>query len=197
MQLNYFGPVKLILNLLPRMRARRYGHIVNISTAGTQMSGPMFSAYLASKAALDAFSRSIAFEVAGEGIHITTVHMPLVRTAMAAPTRMFDNFPALSPAEAAELICDAIRKRPARVATPLGNLAQAAYAVAPRLDRSVNAAIGRLLLRSPWRRLRPAATGDRPAVDVRTRSRSRRERTCVWRERSRRTATSSSKVRRR
>lgn len=147
------------------MRERRSGHIVNVSTAGTQLSGPMFSAYLASKAALDAFSRSIGFEVIGEGIHITTVHMPLVRTAMAAPTRMFDNFPALSPAEAADLICDAIRKRPVRVATPLGNLAQAAYAIAPRFDHSLNAAIGRLLLRSPRRRLRPAAAGDRPAVD--------------------------------
>jgi short-subunit dehydrogenase len=167
MQLNYFGPVKLILNLLPRMRERGSGHVINVSTAGVQMSGPMFSAYLASKAALDAFSRSIGFEVIGEGVHITTVHMPLVRTAMAAPTRMFDNFPALSPDEAADLICAAIRKRPARVATPLGNLAQAAYAMAPGLDHSVNAVIGRLLLRSPWRnlRLRPAAAGDRPAVD--------------------------------
>jgi hypothetical protein len=167
MQLNYFGPVKLILNLLPRMRERGSGHIVNVSTAGVQMSGPMFSAYLASKAALDAFSRSIGFEVIGEGIHISTVHMPLVRTAMAAPTRIFDDFPALTPRQAADLICDAIRKRPIRLATPFGNLAQVAYAVAPGLDHAVNAAIGRLLLRSPWRglRLRPAATGDRPAVD--------------------------------
>jgi short-subunit dehydrogenase len=167
MQLNYFGPVKLILNLLPGMRERGSGHVINISTAGVQLSGPMFSAYLASKAALDAFSRSIGFEVAGEGVQMTTVNMPLVRTAMAAPTRMFDNFPALTPSEAADLICTAIRKRPARVATPLGNFAQAAYAVAPGLDHSVNAAIGRLLLRSPLRnlRLRPAAAGDRPAVD--------------------------------
>jgi short-subunit dehydrogenase len=167
MQLNYFGPVKLILNLLPAMRERGSGHIINVSTAGVQMSGPMFSAYLASKAALDAFSRSIAFEVIGEGVYITTVNMPLVRTAMAAPTRMFDGFPALSPAEAADLICTAIRKRPARVASPLGNLAQAAYALAPGLDHSVNAVIGGLLLRSPWRnlRLRPGAAGDRPAVD--------------------------------
>jgi short-subunit dehydrogenase len=167
MQLNYFGPVKLILNLLPGMRERGSGHVINVSTAGVQMSGPMFSAYLASKAALDAFSRSIGFEVADEGVHITTVHMPLVRTAMAAPTRMFDNFPALSPSEAADLICAAIRKRPARVATPVGNLAQAAYAVAPGLDHSVNAAIGRLLLRWPLRnrKLRPGAAGDRPAVD--------------------------------
>lgn len=167
MQLNYLGPVKLILNLLPVMRERGSGHIINVSTAGVQMSGPMFSAYLASKAALDAFSRSITFEVADEGVQLTTVNMPLVRTAMAAPTRMFDDFPALSPGEGADLICSAIRKRPARVATPLGNLAQAAYAVAPGLDHSVNAAIGRLLLRSPLRnpRLRPAAAGDRPAFD--------------------------------
>ena len=167
MQLNYFGPVKLILNLLPHMRERGSGHVINVSTAGVQMSGPMFSAYLASKAALDAFSRSIGFEVRGEGIHITTVHMPLVRTAMAAPTRMFDSFPALTPDEAANLICDAIRRRPVRVATPFGTFAQAAYALAPRLDHSVNATIGRLLLRRPSLnlRLRPAAAGDRPAVD--------------------------------
>jgi short-subunit dehydrogenase len=167
MQLNYFGPVKLTLNLLHGMRERGSGHVINVSTAGVQLSGPMFSAYLASKAALDAFSRSIGFEVAGEGVQMTTVNMPLVRTAMAAPTRMFDNFPALTPSQAADLICTAIRKRPARVATPLGNFAQAAYAVAPGLDHSVNAAIGRLLLRSPLRnlRLRPAAAGDRPAVD--------------------------------
>ncbi len=165
MQLNYFGPVKLILNLLPHMRERGSGHLINISTAGVQMSGPMFSAYLASKAALDAFSRSIGFEVAGDGIHMTTVHMPLVRTAMAAPTRMFDDFPALSPDEAADLICHAIRKRPARVATALGNLAQATHALAPGLDHSINAAIGRLLVRSPLRKLRPPAAGDRPTVD--------------------------------
>ncbi|MDQ3571416.1 MAG: SDR family NAD(P)-dependent oxidoreductase [Actinomycetota bacterium] len=167
MQLNYFGPVKLILDLLPSMRERRSGHIINVSTGGVQMSGPMFSAYLASKAALDAFSRSIGFEVSGEGVHITTVHMPLVRTAMAAPTRMWDNFPALSPEEAADLICDAIRKRPVRVGTPLSNFAQAAYAVAPGLDHSVNALIGRLLLRQPLRKLklRPAAAGERPAED--------------------------------
>jgi short-subunit dehydrogenase len=131
MQLNYFGPVKLILDLLPMMRERRSGHIVNISTMGLQTNTPRFAAYLASKAALDAFSRSIGSEIIGDGVHVTTVYMPLVRTPMIAPTKMYDRFPTLSPDQAAEMITDAIRKRPKRVATALGNLGQLSYAVAP------------------------------------------------------------------
>jgi short-subunit dehydrogenase len=131
MQLNYFAALKLILDLLPEMRARKSGHIINVSTIGLQTNTPRFSAYLASKAALDAFSRSIAPEIIDDGVHITTVYMPLVRTPMIAPTKIYDRFPTLSPEEAAELICDAIRKRPKRVATALGNLGQLTYAVAP------------------------------------------------------------------
>jgi short-subunit dehydrogenase len=131
MQLNYFGPVKLILGLLPTMRDRHSGHIINISTMGLQTNTPRFAAYLASKAALDAFSRSIAPEIIGDGVHITTVYMPLVRTPMIAPTKIYDRFPTLTPEEAAALITDAIRKRPKRVATALGNLGQLSYAIAP------------------------------------------------------------------
>jgi short-subunit dehydrogenase len=131
MQLNYFAPVKLILDLLPVMRERGSGHIVNISTMGLQVNTPRFAAYLASKAALDAFSRSIGPEIIGDGVHITTVYMPLVRTPMIAPTKLYDRFPTLSPEEAADLICDAIRKRPKKVATVLGNLGQLTYAIAP------------------------------------------------------------------
>jgi short-subunit dehydrogenase len=131
MQLNYFGPVKLILDLLPSMRERGSGHIINISTMGLQTNAPRFAAYLASKAALDAFSRSIAAEIIDDGVHITTVYMPLVRTPMIAPTGIYDRFPALSPDEAANMIIDAIRKRPKRVATALGNLSQLSYAIAP------------------------------------------------------------------
>jgi short-subunit dehydrogenase len=131
MQVNYFGPVKLILKLLPVMRERNSGHIINVSTIGLQANTPRFSAYLASKAALDAFSRSIAPEVIGDGVHITTVYMPLVRTPMIAPTKMYDRFPTLSPEEAGSMISDAIRKRPKRIATALGNLGQLTYAVAP------------------------------------------------------------------
>jgi short-subunit dehydrogenase len=131
MQLNYFASVKLILDLLPMMREQGSGHIINISTIGLQTNTPRFSAYLASKAALDAFSRSIGPEVIGDGVHITTVYMPLVKTPMIAPTKIYDRFPTLSPEEAAEMITDAIRKRPKRVATTLGNIGQLGYAIAP------------------------------------------------------------------
>jgi short-subunit dehydrogenase len=95
------------------------------------MNTPRFSAYVASKAALDAFARSIGPEVIGDGVHITTVYMPLVRTPMIAPTKIYDRFPTLSPEEAASMITDAIRKRPKRMATNLGNLGQLSYAIVP------------------------------------------------------------------
>ena len=131
MQLNYFGPVKLILDLLPTMRNRKRGHIINISTIGLQVNTPRFAAYVASKAALDAFSRSMAPEVIGDRVHVTTIYMPLVRTPMIAPTKHYDRFPTLTPDEAADLITDAIRKRPKRMATTLGTLGQITYAIAP------------------------------------------------------------------
>ncbi len=131
MQLNYFAPVKLILDLLPVMRENGSGHIVNISSIGLQVNTPRFAAYLASKAALDAFSRSIAPEVIGDGVHLTTVYMPLVRTPMIAPTSVYDRVPTLSPEQAAEMITEAIRKQPKRVATTLGSLGQLTYAIAP------------------------------------------------------------------
>ncbi len=131
MALNYFAPVKLMLDLLPVMRQRRSGHIINISTIGLQINTPRFAAYLASKAALDAFSRSIGPEVIGDGVHITTVYMPLVRTPMIAPTKVYDRLPTLRPEQAAGMITEAIRKQPKKVATALGNLGQLTYAIAP------------------------------------------------------------------
>jgi short-subunit dehydrogenase len=131
MQLNYFGPVKLMLDLLPSMRERGSGHIINISTIGLQVNTPRFAAYVASKAALDAFSRSMAPEVIGDGVHVTTIYMPLVRTPMIAPTKLYDRFPTLSPEEAADMIAEAIRKRPKRMATAMGTIGQITYAIAP------------------------------------------------------------------
>jgi short-subunit dehydrogenase len=131
MALNYFAPVKLILNLLPVMRQQGSGHIINISTIGLQVNTPRFAAYLASKAALDAFSRSIGPEIVGDGVHITTVYMPLVRTPMIAPTKAYDRLPVASPEDAAAMVGEAIRKRPKRIGTTLGNLGQLTYAIAP------------------------------------------------------------------
>jgi NAD(P)-dependent dehydrogenase (short-subunit alcohol dehydrogenase family) len=140
-QLNYLGAVRLILALLPSMRARKSGHIINISSIGTQTNPPRFSAYVASKAALDAFGRVIASEVIDDGVHITTIHMPLVRTPMIAPTRMYDVFPAISPEEAAEMIAGAMIRQPKKVATRLGTFGELMYAVAPKAsDRILNQA---------------------------------------------------------
>jgi NAD(P)-dependent dehydrogenase (short-subunit alcohol dehydrogenase family) len=143
MQVNYFGAVRLILALLPAMQSRKSGHIINISSIGTQTNPPRFSAYVASKAALDAFGRVIASEVIDYGIHITTIHMPLVRTPMIAPTRMYDVFPAISPEEAAEMIAGAMVDQPKKVATRLGNFGELLYAVAPKMsDKILNLAYG-------------------------------------------------------
>ncbi|HEV2821225.1 MAG TPA: SDR family NAD(P)-dependent oxidoreductase [Solirubrobacteraceae bacterium] len=131
-QLNYLGAVRLILRLVPGMRERRYGQIVNISSIGVQTNTPRFSAYVASKAALDAFSRCVAPEMMDDNVTITTIHMPLVRTPMIAPTGMYNSFPTLSPDEAADLVADAITHRPKRIATPLGNLGQILYAANPK-----------------------------------------------------------------
>ena len=132
MQLNYFGALKLILTLLPRMRERKSGHIINISSIGVQTNSPRFSAYVASKAALDAFSRTIASEIVDDKVHVTTIHMPLVRTPMIAPTKMYDAFPTISPDEAAEMITDAMISKPKKVATRLGNFGEALYTLAPK-----------------------------------------------------------------
>jgi NAD(P)-dependent dehydrogenase (short-subunit alcohol dehydrogenase family) len=136
-QLNYLGAVRLILALLPAMQGRKSGQIINISSIGTQTNPPRFSAYVASKAALDAFGRVIASEVKADGIDITTIHMPLVRTPMIAPTRMYDMFPAISPEEAAEMIAKAMVGRPKKVATKLGNFGELLYAVAPKASDSI------------------------------------------------------------
>jgi NAD(P)-dependent dehydrogenase (short-subunit alcohol dehydrogenase family) len=140
-QLNYLGAVRLILKLLPRMRERKSGHIVNISSIGVQTNMPRFSAYVASKSALDAFSRSIASEIIDDGVHITTINMPLVRTPMIAPTKMYDRFPTITPEEAADMICEAIIHKPKRIATPMGTLGQILYALNPKsIDYILNTA---------------------------------------------------------
>jgi thioester reductase-like protein len=141
MQLNYFGAVKLIIGLLPRMRERGFGHIVNISSIGVQTNPPRFSAYVASKAALDAFTRVVASEVIGDGVTFTTIHMPLVRTPMIAPTKMYDAFPAISPDEAADMICEAMRSRPKHMGTRLGTFGEIAYTLSPSaVDRLLHLA---------------------------------------------------------
>ncbi|ENV54977.1 MULTISPECIES: SDR family NAD(P)-dependent oxidoreductase [Acinetobacter] len=134
MQLNYFGAVRLVLNLLPHMIKRKNGQIINISSIGVLANATRFSAYVASKAALDAFSRCLSAEVLKHKISITSIYMPLVRTPMIAPTKIYKYVPTLSPEEAADLIVYAIVKRPKRIATHLGRLASITYAIAPDIN---------------------------------------------------------------
>ena len=140
-KLNYLGTIRLILGLLPHMRSTRSGHIVNVSSIGVQTNPPRFSAYVASKSALDAFTRVVSSETIGDNVTFTTIHMPLVRTAMIAPTKMYDSFPTISPEEAADLICEAIRAKPKQINTKLGTFGEVLYAIAPKaVDQILNMA---------------------------------------------------------
>jgi NAD(P)-dependent dehydrogenase (short-subunit alcohol dehydrogenase family) len=133
MQLNYFAAVKLMLAVLPGMRQRRRGHVINISSIGTQAFPPRFGAYVASKSALAALSRCVGPEVADDGVAITNIHMPLVRTPMIAPTGIYKNFPTSSPDEAAEMVASAILTRQPEVSTRLGKIGETVNTVAPGL----------------------------------------------------------------
>ena len=137
MQLNYFGSLRLIMRALPGMEKQRYGQVINISSIGVLSNAPRFSAYVASKAALDAFSRCASSEFSDSGISFTTINMPLVRTPMIAPTKIYDNVPTISPEEAAEFIRQAVIYRPQRIATRLGVFAVMLHAVAPKVSEIV------------------------------------------------------------
>ncbi|CAM3726581.1 SDR family NAD(P)-dependent oxidoreductase [Smaragdicoccus niigatensis] len=133
MQLNYLGAVQLILKFVPGMRERGYGQIVNVSSIGVQTKVPRFGAYIASKAALDTLCDSLQAETIGDNVRFSTVHMPLVRTPMISPTKLYDHFPALTPEQAADVLSGAIVHRSRRVSPAAGRVAAFADAVNPTL----------------------------------------------------------------
>ncbi len=135
MQLNYFGALRLIMGFLPKMIAQRGGHIINISSIGVLSNAPRFSAYVASKSALDSFAACASSEFLDKGVHFTTINMPLVRTPMIAPTKMYENVPTLSPEQAADLVVEAVVYRSVRIATRLGIFGAISHAAAPRLTQ--------------------------------------------------------------
>ena len=135
MQLNYFGAVRMTLKLLPRFYAQHKGHIINVSSLSALVPTPRFSAYVASKSALDGFSRSIAAELIGDGIRVTTINYPLVKTPMTAPTKIYDSMPLLDPEDAADMVVQACINKPVRVATRLGIAVELLHAVAPRVSQ--------------------------------------------------------------
>lgn len=158
MQLNYFGSLRLIMGFMPTMTKRRRGHIINISSIGVLANSPRFSAYVASKAALDAFSRCAQGELSGKGISFTTINMPLVKTPMIAPTKMYDSVPTLTPEEAADLVVKGIIEKPSRIATRLGIFSALVNAVAPKAYEVIMSTAFELFPDSA------AAKGDREAL---------------------------------
>lgn len=156
MQLNYFGSLKMILGLLPVMEERRSGHIINISSIGVLTNAPRFSAYVASKAALDAFSRCAAAEFNDTGVAFTTINMPLVRTPMIAPTKIYESVPTITPEDAADMVKQAVIYRPQRIATRLGIFGQVLHGVAPKISEIVMNSAYRMFPDSA------AARGERP-----------------------------------
>jgi NAD(P)-dependent dehydrogenase (short-subunit alcohol dehydrogenase family) len=137
MQLNYFGCLRVTMGFLPGMVAKKKGHIVNISSIGVLTNAPRFSAYVASKAALDAWTRCASSEYADIGITFTTINMPLVRTPMIGPTKIYDNVPVLAPEEAANMIAEACVEKPVRIATRLGITGELMHALMPRVAQIV------------------------------------------------------------
>jgi NAD(P)-dependent dehydrogenase (short-subunit alcohol dehydrogenase family) len=157
--INYLGPVRLLLALLPSMRERGTGQIVNVSTIGVLAPPtPRWSAYLASKSAFDVFLRSAATEVRADGVAVTSVYMGLVHTRMSAPTPIWRYVPGQTPEQAADAICAAIVTRPRRVAVWWAPFAEAALSLA----------------RGPWEvlagleyRLTPESRASARAADLR------------------------------
>jgi len=134
MRINYFAAVRVTLGLLPAMVERRSGHVVSISSIGVLSNAPRFAGYNASKAALEAFSRCAGAEYSDRGVRFTVINMPLVRTPMVAPTKIYEQFPLIPPEQAADIVCDAIVHQPERLATPLGTFAQLIGMFAPRVS---------------------------------------------------------------
>ena len=137
MAVNYFGAVRMVLALLPHWRERRFGHVVNVSSAGVQARNPKYSSYLPSKAALDAFADVVASETLSDHITFTNIHMPLVKTPMIAPSHRLNPVPAISPERAAAMVVRGLVDKPARIDTPIGTLAEAGNYFAPRTGASV------------------------------------------------------------
>ena len=137
MAVNYFGSVRMVLALLPHWRERRFGHVVNVSSAGVQASSPKYSAYIPSKAALDAFAEVVGNETLSDHITFTTIHMPLVKTPMIAPSRKLNPMPALSPEHAAAMVVRGLVEKPARIDTHVGTLADVGMYFVPKVSRRI------------------------------------------------------------
>jgi thioester reductase-like protein/short-subunit dehydrogenase involved in D-alanine esterification of teichoic acids len=174
MAVNYFGAVRMVLALLPHWQERRFGHVVNVSSAGVQANSPKYSAYLPTKAALDAFSEVVGTETLSDHITFTNIHMPLVSTPMIAPSRRLNPVPPITAEHAAAMVVRGLIEKPARIDTPLGTLADLGTYFTPRLSRRV---LHQLYLGYPDSAAARGQAGDEPTTERRPRKPSRAART--------------------
>ena len=159
--INYVAPVRLILALLPQMVERGDGHVVNILTWGVQVKAPKFAAYIASKTALDTFSRIAGRETYGDGVTFTNIRLSLVRTDMIGPTDVYRRSPAMSPERAAAKVVRALEERPLTVNTLAGSVAEVLNLVVPRLSDAVSHAAAKRFPDSPAAARHVASSEDR------------------------------------
>jgi NAD(P)-dependent dehydrogenase (short-subunit alcohol dehydrogenase family) len=160
MQVNYFGAVRLTMALLPSMSARKQGHVINMSSIAALTPSPRFSAYVASKSALDAWTRAAAVEFSDLNVRFTTINMPLVRTPMIEATTVYNSMPVLTPDEATDMVVEAVIKKPKRIATNMGIFLQVQNALAPRVSEVVMNIVFRMFNDSA------AAKGDKKPEEV-------------------------------
>jgi NAD(P)-dependent dehydrogenase (short-subunit alcohol dehydrogenase family) len=144
MAINYFGPVRLTLGLLPAMREQRFGHVVNILSWGVQMKAPKFSAYLASKSALDTWSRIAGRETWSDNVTFTNMRFGLVRTDMVVPTDSYEDRRALTAEQAAARVVRALEDRPVVAGSLIGYVGEVLNFVAPRLSDALMARYDRM-----------------------------------------------------
>ncbi len=159
MAVNYFGPVRMVLALLPHWRERRFGHVVNVSSAGVQANSPRYSAYIPSKAALDAFSEVVGTETLSDHITFTNIHMPLVKTPMIAPSGRLNPLPPITAEHAAAMVVRGLIEKPPRIDSPVGTLADVGMYFTPKLTRRV---LHQLYLGFPDSFAARGVTEDRP-----------------------------------
>ncbi len=134
MAVNFFGPVRLTMGLLPAMRAQKFGHVVNIVTWGNQIKAPKFSAYIASKTALDVWGRIMGREAFFDNVTCTNVRVALVATDMIGPTDAYSNSRVESPEHCAGRIVRALEDRPITVNGIVGTVGEVANLLTPRLS---------------------------------------------------------------
>lgn len=113
MAVNYLGPVRLQLALLPAMLAKGSGHLLNVSSVGVRLPPAAYwAAYTASKSAFDIWMASAAPELRQGGIACSRLYFGLVHTRMSAPTEAYASMPGQTPDQAASVVCRALIEQP-------------------------------------------------------------------------------------